>query len=84
MSDDRWGRVEDKVDKIVDKLGHIDVTLVRQNLTLEEHIKRTELLEEIVEPIRAKITMAEGALKLLGLLAVLIALSEGILKIFGH
>jgi hypothetical protein len=84
VSDDRWGRVEDKVDKIVDKLGHIDVTLVRQNLTLEEHIKRTELLEEIVEPIRAKITMAEGALKLLGLLAVLIALSEGILKIFGH
>lgn len=81
--DDRWPRIEDKVDKIVDKLGHIDVTLVRQNLTLEEHVRRTEALEALVEPIRTKVSMAEGALKLLGFAAVVTALIEGLIKLLG-
>jgi len=83
MSDDRATRVEDKLDQIADKLGHIDVTLVRQNLTLEEHVRRTEALEAIIEPIHTKMAMAEGGLKLLGFLAVLIAIFEGLLKILG-
>lgn len=73
---------DDKLDKILENISRIDVTLARQNVTLEEHVRRTELLEDQVRPIGHKIAMFEGALKLLGVLGILAAIVEGIVSVF--
>jgi hypothetical protein len=74
-------RLEDKVDKIVDKICSIDVTLVKQSIILEEHIKRTNLLEDKIEPIEKHVIMVNGVLKFLGIVAIFIGIIEGLIKI---
>lgn len=75
-----YERVEAKVDKILEKIGEIDKTLVRQEGTLglqhEQlvvHIKRTELNEEDlkllrkqIEPIQKHVSFVEAAAKMAG------------------
>lgn len=76
--EDRGKRFEDKLDKVVDKISSIDVTLASQHVSLEHHIRRTDLLEAEIRPLKKNMAMAEGALKLLGASAVIVALIEGI------
>lgn len=79
--DDHILRLESKLDSIVDKIGDIDVTLVKQSVILEEHIRRTELLEAKVEPIEKHSHMISGAIKLIGLVVAGVATIEGLLRI---
>ncbi len=55
--DHRLDRIEDKIDKIGDKIGAIDITLVAQHESLKHHIRRTEILEEIVKPIQPMLSL---------------------------
>lgn len=83
MSDDkRLERIENKVDTIKDHLGSMDATLQGQHISLKEHMRRTELLEKQVEPIKKHVDMMTGALKLLGVLATIAAIYEGFRMIF--
>ena len=68
MSD--FNRLEAKLDKIVDKIGSIDSTLASQHTSLREHIRRTELLEAQLRPVEKHVAMIQGALKLIGLVAL--------------
>lgn len=76
-------RVEDKLDKVVDKIGNIDVILGKQSVILEEHVKRTNLLEAKLIPVEKHVVMVNGAFKFLGLVAIFIGIIEGFLKIVG-
>ena len=49
MDDKLVDRLEEKLDKIVDKMGSIDTTLAGQHVQLTDHIRRTELLENKME-----------------------------------
>lgn len=71
MDDKRLDRLEDKIDIVVTRIGAVDSTLSAQHVSLTEHIRRTELLEAEVKPIKRSVAMMEGALKLLGVLAVI-------------
>ena len=51
MSSDRLERIENKLDKVVDGIGVINVTLARNTSSLEEHVKRTNMLEEKINPV---------------------------------
>jgi NurA-like 5'-3' nuclease len=66
MSDERLLRIEDKIDRISDKISSIDVTLVSQHESLKEHMRRTELLEKAVEPIVPTFAIGRFAVKALG------------------
>jgi hypothetical protein len=66
--DKRFDKLEEKIDKIVDKVGEINTTLAAQHVTLEEHIRRTELLEGEILPIKKHVTIVNAFMKLLGLL----------------
>lgn len=57
-------RVNDKLDKLFSKISDIDVTLASQHESLLNHMRRTELLEEKVEPLEKNMLMMSGALKL--------------------
>lgn len=48
-------RIEAKVDKLDDRLDLVDITLVKQEANLKEHMRRTHLLEGKVEHIETEI-----------------------------
>lgn len=77
---DSGNRIEDKLDHIADRLSSIDVTLGKQSVILDEHIKRTQLLEDRVEPIEKRMHMVQGIIALITLLAIIGAGLEVILR----
>lgn len=81
MSDTKIDRIENKIDRVSERLSSIDSTLSAQHVSLVEHIKRTEMLEAQVEPIKSSVAMAEGALKFLALLALLVGTAAGAIKV---
>jgi archaellum component FlaC len=75
MADDkRLERIEVKVDDINDHLSTITVTLAAQHISLKEHIRRTELLEKDVAPIKRHVNMVQGAAALIALIATIAAI----------
>lgn len=72
--------VEKKIDKILEKISSIDITLAEQQVILKEHIRRTELLEGEIRPIKAHVSRVEGAIKLTVLIATVAAAIAAFLK----
>lgn len=81
--DDDFDRIHKKLDKIDDRLGSIDVTLAKQAVSLDEHIKRTNLLEKKLEPVERHVMMVNGVLKFLGVLAIMATIIEVIARLAG-
>ncbi len=77
-----FDKIDVKLDKLDSRLGSIDVTLAKQHVSLEDHIRRTDLLEQQIEPIKAHVAMVSGALKFIGILAMIAALVESLFKLF--
>jgi len=59
MSDERLERMESKLDKVVDQLGQLNVTLSRNTDSLEYHVKRTDILEAEIHPMKAHLAHIE-------------------------
>lgn len=65
---------DDSLNKIEGRLSKIEETLIRNTISLEEHMRRTELLEKEVIPLRRRSDFIDAAYKtLIGLMAVLVA-----------
>jgi archaellum component FlaC len=75
---DGLSRIEDKVDKIADRVGSIDITLAAQHEVLKDHVRRTEILELEIKPLKAHMNMIQGALKLIGLAATIAGVVEAV------
>lgn len=71
-----WYR--NKLEAIDDKLGQQAETLARLTTSVEHHVKRTDLLEQRVEPINKHVIVVQGIIKSLSVVAILV----GILKAF--
>lgn len=85
---DKLEKIDQKLEKINDHLGNIDVTLAKQELSLQEHIRRTNLNEQAIEhlkstlvPINKHIIAQETGFKILGKIAAVTAFIVGVLKI---
>lgn len=76
MGTDKLDRIELKLDDLSEHLTSIDKTLSAQQIILDMHIKRTELLEETVEPIKNHITQLKGVIKFIYLIAGLAGILE--------
>ncbi len=72
-------RVHDKLDKVVESISEINVTLAKQSVSLEEHIKRSNMLEAKMVPVEKHVAMVNGALKFIGLLGILAGILEVII-----
>ena len=80
---DRDTRIEDKLDKVVETIGEIKVTLGAQHITLEEHMRRTELLENEIKPLQKQHTIINFCAKILTMLfgsAIVVAIIKKILS----
>ena len=58
-------QLEAKIDKVIDAQSEMNGTLKAQAVVLEEHVKRTNLLEAEIKPIKTHVDMVHGALKLI-------------------
>jgi hypothetical protein len=53
-------RLESKLDKIGEDIGVIKVTLGEQHISLAEHVRRTNLLEQQIEPIKKHVAVVNA------------------------
>lgn len=80
-SDEKLIRIENKIDNLSDKIASIDVTLAAQHESLKYHIKRTDLLEKELTPIKKHSVMFQGMLKLLVYVGIVAGIIEAIVKL---
>ncbi len=73
------------LERLYERINSIDKTLSAQHVTLKEHIRRTELLEVQLEPVKRHVAMVNGALKFIGLLGIISGIIEvGVLWLKGR
>jgi predicted nucleic acid-binding Zn-ribbon protein len=71
-------RLESKIDKIDERLDRIEIQITKNTSSLEEHMRRTEALEELVKPIHEdRLALYKG----MKLLAWSVALLAGVLAL---
>lgn len=65
-------RLDEKLDRVAERINSIDVTLGQQHVSLQEHMRRTALLEEQVElhrkefsPVRDHVNMVKWGLRII-------------------
>ena len=73
--------IDNRLDKIQDDLTDIKVTLARNTDSLEHHIERTDSLQTIVEYVQRHVHKVEGAMKLLGVISLVVGISTGIYQL---
>lgn len=62
-------QVIEKLDKLDERLDNVDKTLIRNTASLEEHIRRTEILEAEMEPVKTHVAQVSGIVKFIILLS---------------
>lgn len=72
MSEPRLIRIEEKIDRIL-------IEQTAQHITLQEHTKRSTMLEDDMKPIRRHVAQMQGAIKLLGVLSLIAGIIEAII-----
>lgn len=71
-----YDRVEGKLDRLGDRLGDVDKTLAAQHVSLEHHIKRTDLLEKQIAPLQRTRAEFSGVTKIFGAAVGLASIAE--------
>lgn len=84
MSDDKLIRIENKIDRLDEKLGTVNVILASQHESLKDHIRRTEILEEAIIPLKKHDHMRSGAIKSILFAASILAAVEAVIVILNH
>ena len=84
MDEQRLNRMEDKIDRIGGEVSEVNIHIAEIKKDLRYHIKRTDLLEAEMKPIKKHVIMVSGVMKFFGLVSFIIALIEGILTMLGH
>lgn len=80
-------RIEIKIDKLDTRMDKSDLVQTSQAADIAHHIYRTELnekrlehIENNIEPIKAHVSRVDGALKLLGILSLVLTIIVGMYK----
>lgn len=78
MEDRRDRSVTMKLDAIMEKLAQVNISIAKIEVDVAHHIKRTDLLEKQVEPMKKHTDELAGVVKFLKFLALAIGLIEAI------
>ena len=65
---------DEKLDKVLEHIGTIDVVLARQEANLSDQLRRTALLEAQIAPLMRHVAMAQGVAKFVGMLGTVTAI----------
>ncbi len=81
-------RLHDKLDKILDEIGEIKVTIAKQQVGLDEHMRRTaineeslDLLRQEFQPVKQHVLAVNVLAKVGAGLSVLVGVVAGVIKI---
>ena len=77
------GKLHDKLDRIEQTLATMNVTLAVNTEQLKEHMRRTQLLEQKLEPVEKHVARVDGIIKFLGVVGVIVGIVAGVIKIAG-
>ncbi len=66
--------MNNKLDQILEKIHSIDKTLDRNTSSLELHIKRTEILEAELKPLKSHVILMNNIAKIVVFLGVLLGI----------
>ena len=76
-------KIEEKLDNIDRRIDNIDKHLAVYNTQLKFHIKRTDMLEEEIKPLKAGVIKAQGAMMFVGVLATVISIGVALWGVIG-
>lgn len=76
-------KIEEKLDNIDRRIDNIDKHLAVYNTQLKFHIKRTDMLEEEIKPLKAGVIKAQGAMMFVGVLATVISIGVALWGVVG-
>ena len=76
-------KIEEKLDRIDRRIDSIDKHLAVYNTQLKFHIKRTDMLEEEIKPLKSGLIKAQGAVMFVGALATVISIGVALWGVFG-
>lgn len=77
-------RIEHKVDGVADRTGAVEAVLIKHGIILDEHIKRTELLEEHIAPVQAALSEFKGVVRMIKVLAVMAGAAESVIAVLKY
>lgn len=77
----RQSNSDKRLEEIERLLASIDKTMALNTAHLDEHIRRTEILEEQIQPIKVHVEQMRGAAKLLAILALIAAIAKVVLSL---
>ena len=73
-------RIVDKLDKIETTLVAQEINLAKLTVSVEEHVKRSNHLEDALRPIQKHVSMVQGAVKLVAFIGVLAAILDVLMR----
>ena len=76
-------KIEKKLDRIDERIDQIDKHLAVYNAQLKFHIKRTDMLEKNIEPLKVHLNKTQGILTFIGDAATIISVAIAIIGING-
>lgn len=71
-------RIYKQLDRIESRLDSADKMLERNTVSLEEHIKRTNLLEEEFKPVKRHVELMNAVAKVISVAAGAAAFAKGL------
>lgn len=80
MDSKRLERIEDKIDKALDRISSIDVTIAAQHVSLAEHMRRTTLIEQELKPIKTHVILVQSAIAVITFIASMVMAWHKLLK----
>jgi hypothetical protein len=76
--------IEEKLDIIIEKQNEHSVILAVNTFHLADHIRRTELLEDRIDPIEKSYTEVNGMFKLIAGVSVIATIIDVIFHLVHH
>ena len=83
-SQDQLNKIENKIDRLDAHLSNIDATLAAQHQSLREHMRRTEVVESIVFPLKTNEDRRQGMHDFLTLGFSLLAATSAFLAVLHY
>lgn len=74
--------IEKKIDKTVEHIGEINITLAKQHVSLDAHMRRSDLLEKQVALAEKKVYTMDGTFKMMMSLGICIGVLTALIKYF--
>jgi phosphoenolpyruvate carboxylase len=81
-------KLDEKLDLVETRLSSIDVTLAKQELNLQEHMRRSllneeaiDLIKEELKPVQKHVTQVHTILQVVGFVAVLVSIVASVVKV---